>query len=361
MPDYDVEVINLTKRFGDFTAVDDVSFAGPKGEFFSLLGPSGCGKTTIMRMISGFEQPTAGAVRIAGQDMSGVKPYKRPTNLVFQHLSLFPHLSVAKNISFGLEMSGESDSSIRSKVGGMLDLVHLSDFGDRKISQLSGGQKQRVAIARALVNQPTVLLLDEPLGALDLKLREQMQLELKRIQREVGTTFIYVTHDQKEAITMSNKIAVVNNGRIEQVDNSATIYERPKTSFVAGFIGETNLMEGTLESLEGNSGIVRVKGIQVRAAINFNAAPGDKITLSVRPERLHINAASTQGMNYLEAVIEDEIYLGSLSHYRVALEDQSVFSVEVQNRSDRTHHERGTKVQIAWMPDDAITFLKDGA
>ena len=312
-----------------------------------------------MRMISGFEQPTAGTVRIAGQDMSGVKPYKRPTNLVFQHLSLFPHLSVAKNISFGLEMSGESKTSISTKVGNMLDLVHLTEFGNRKISQLSGGQKQRVAIARALVNQPTVLLLDEPLGALDLKLREQMQLELKRIQREVGTTFIYVTHDQKEAITMSNKIAVVNNGRIEQLDSSATIYERPKTSFVAGFIGETNLIEGTLESLEEKIGVIRVKGTQIRAIINFDTVLGDTITLSIRPEHLQINAKIKEGMNHLSATIDDEIYLGSLSHYRAILDDESVVAVEVQNRSDRRRHERGTKVQLAWMPDDAITFLKD--
>ena len=285
---FDVEVSHLTKRFGDFAAIDDVSFAIQPGEFFSLLGPSGCGKTTIMRMIAGFEPPTAGSVHIAGRDMSGIKPFQRPTNLVFQHLALFPHLSVARNIAFGLEMNGVSKDEIRSKVADMLDLVHLAGFGERRISNLSGGQKQRVAIARVLVNRPTVLLLDEPLGALDLKLREQMQLELKRIQREVGTTFIYVTHDQKEAITMSNKIAVINHGRIEQMDSSAAIYERPRTAFVASFIGEAKLLAGTLTARAGSVGTIALGDAEIRAELDFEVRPGDRISLSIRPERLRL-------------------------------------------------------------------------
>ena len=357
MSEFDVEVANLTKRFGDFTAVDDVSFSIPRGEFFSLLGPSGCGKTTIMRMISGFEHPTSGSVRIAGRDMAGIKPYQRPTNLVFQHLSLFPHLSVGRNISFGLEMAGVPKAEVRRQVAEMLDLVHLEGFGERRINHLSGGQKQRVAIARALVNRPTVLLLDEPLGALDLKLREQMQLELKRIQREVGTTFIYVTHDQKEAITMSNKIAVVNHGRIEQMDTSDAIYERPITAFVAGFIGETNLFEGALLERQGDTGTIRLADTTIRIHIDFEARPGDRISLSVRPERLRLSPYGTDdGLNRLSATIDDLIYFGSLTHYRLAAGDGTIITAEVQNSGDMARPRRGMAVEVAWRPEHAIAF-----
>ena len=355
MSEFDVEVVNLTKAFDDFTAVDDVSFSIPKGDFFSLLGPSGCGKTTIMRMISGFERQTSGQIRIAGRDMSGIKPYQRPTNLVFQHLALFPHLSVARNIAFGLEMSGESPTTIRSKVADMLDLVHLQGFADRRISQLSGGQKQRVAIARALVNRPTVLLLDEPLGALDLKLREQMQLELKRIQREVGTTFIYVTHDQREAITMSNKIAVINKGRIEQLDTAPEIYERPGTSFVAEFIGETNLLTGDVVAVSEGAGTLAIGEAKVRLPLNYDATPGTRVTLSVRPERLSLEEHPADTKNTLPAVIDDVIYLGSLSHYQLALNDGTVLTAEIQNRSDALL-DRGTAVTVSWNPGEAIAF-----
>ncbi|WP_245362180.1 ABC transporter ATP-binding protein [Rhizobium sp. NXC14] len=351
----DVEVVNVTKTFGEFVAVNDVSFAIPKGEFFSLLGPSGCGKTTIMRMISGFGQQTSGQIRIAGRDMSGIKPYQRPTNLVFQHLALFPHLSVARNIAFGLEMAGERRPAILTKVAEALDLVQLQGYADRRIDQLSGGQRQRVAIARALVKRPTVLLLDEPLGALDLKLREQMQIELKRIQREAGTTFIYVTHDQREAITMSDKIAVINKGRIEQIDTASAIYEHPSTSFVAGFIGDTNFLHGRLTSVSSGHGVVAIGSSEVQVPLNFIAVAGDAITLSVRPEHLHLGPASNGACNSFSARVDDVIYLGSLSHYRLALDGGIFLTAEVQNRSNAPIS-RGDATTVSWKPEAATAF-----
>lgn len=351
----DVEVVNVTKKFGEFVAVDGASFAIPKGEFFSLLGPSGCGKTTIMRMISGFGQQTSGEIRIAGRDMAGIKPYQRPTNLVFQHLALFPHMTVARNIAFGLEMAGETRSTILTKVSDALDLVQLQGYADRRINQLSGGQKQRVAIARALVKRPTVLLLDEPLGALDLKLREQMQIELKRIQREAGATFIYVTHDQREAITMSDKIAVINRGRIEQIDTASAIYERPRTLFVAGFIGDTNLLQGRLAGVDSGLGVVEIGTSQIRVPLNFEATAGDAISLSIRPEHLHLNPPLEGASNTVSARVEDVIYLGSLSHYRLVLNGGTVLTAEVQNRS-KVSVNRGDTASVSWQPEDAIAF-----
>ncbi|MES0883942.1 ABC transporter ATP-binding protein [Roseibium sp. SCP14] len=352
----DVELTGITKHFGSVVAVDNVSFAIPRGDFFSLLGPSGCGKTTIMRMISGFEQPTRGTIEIAGQNMSGKKPYERPTNLVFQHLSLFPHMSVAQNIAFGLEMKRTSRTETDRQVARMLELVHLADYGQRKISQLSGGQKQRVAIARALVNAPAVLLLDEPLGALDLKLREQMQLELKRIQREVGTTFIYVTHDQKEAITMSDKIAVVNHGRIEQMDSAVEIYENPKTAFVANFIGETNLLEGNLSLVNGSAATVSLPGVDIRAALNFKAAKGTGVSLSVRPESLVMGQGATSATNRLNTRIEDIVYLGSMAHYRLVSQEGLRFTAEVTQKAMAELPVRGETVLIGWEPEDGRLF-----
>ena len=272
MTSIDVELTNITKRFGSVVAVNDVSFGIRKGEFFSLLGPSGCGKTTIMRMVSGFETPTSGTIRIGEEEMQDRPAFRRPTNLVFQHLALFPHMTVFKNIAFGLEMARVSKAEARTRVGEMLDLIQLSEYGERRIDQLSGGQMQRVAIARALVNRPTVLLLDEPLGALDLKLREQMQLELKRIQREIGTTFVYVTHDQKEAITMSNRIAVMNHGVVEQIGDASEIYENPNTAFVANFIGETNLFQGRVGASDARNLTLESEGMSIRAVASAPVA-----------------------------------------------------------------------------------------
>jgi len=361
MINYDVELLNVTKRFGLVTAVSDVSFQVKKGEFFSLLGPSGCGKTTIMRMISGFEQPTIGSVRIAGEDVTSSRPYERPTNLVFQHLALFPHLTIAENIAFGLRIKKQSDTEIKRRVDEMLELVRLPGLGNRRISQLSGGQKQRVAIARALVNQPAVLLLDEPLGALDLKLREQMQLELKRIQDEIGTTFIYVTHDQKEAITMSDVIAVVNKGCIEQIGSPTAIYERPKTAFVANFIGETNLLQGVVSQVEGTMVTVVVNGLPIKVEIQGSAQVGTDVNVSIRPEKIVFDGVLSENSNEFDAIIEDAIYRGNYTRYKVKLGEGLVLGVDVQNAVALGVYEKGSQVTIGWPPDFSVPLMGERA
>jgi len=346
---YDVELVNVTKRFGSFTAVDNISFGIKKGEFFSLLGPSGCGKTTTLRMISGFEVPTEGAVYIAGEPMNDVPPFRRPTNLVFQHLALFPHMNVFDNIAFGLRMKKMPEEDIRKDVSEMLDIVELGDFGKRRISQLSGGQKQRVAIARALVNHPTVLLLDEPLGALDLKLRILMQIELKKIQDKVGTTFVYVTHDQGEAITMSDRIAVMNKGIIEQIGTSDEIYEKPRTKFVADFIGETNLLEGTV-----CDEAVVVDGLPFH--VSSECKEGQKFYLSIRPEKLMVGK-NIVADNVFEGKVEDVIYKGSMTIYRVRLHDRVALTVQVQN-VEAGVFAKGEKVSVGCRKD-CIVILGD--
>src|SRR5215210_3068706 len=255
-----VRLSGVTKRFGEFAAVDDVSLDIYEGEFFSLLGPSGCGKTTTLRMIAGFEEPTAGEISVAGQQVQGVPPYKRPVNTVFQSYAIFPHLNVFDNVAFGLKRAGVKGDELRRRVAEACEMVQLSGFEKRKPTALSGGQQQRVALARALVNRPKVLLLDEPLGALDLKLRKEMQLELKSLQHEVGITFVYVTHDQEEALTMSDRIAVMNEGKVQQVADPTTLYELPRSSFVANFIGQTNVFSGTVESVDAGRVTLRTHG-----------------------------------------------------------------------------------------------------
>src|SRR5918997_1328378 len=252
----DVRLERVTKAFKDTVAVDDVSLTIEQGEFFSLLGPSGCGKTTTLRMIGGFEEPSKGSIYLGGTEVTGLPPYKRDVNTVFQSYALFPHLNVYENVAYGLKRRKIGSDDIKRRVDEMLELVDLPAFGSRRITQMSGGQQQRVALARALVNRPQVLLLDEPLGALDLKLRKQMQLELKRIQKEVGITFIYVTHDQEEAMTMSDRIAVMNGGRFEQLGDPESLYERPETRFVAGFLGVSNLLPGHVEAADGANAVV---------------------------------------------------------------------------------------------------------
>ncbi len=266
MPTVDVRLVQVTKAFGDVLAVDHIDLEVHDGEFFSLLGPSGCGKTTTLRMIGGFEQPTSGMIELQGTDVTWLPPYKRHVNTVFQNYALFPHLTIYENVAFGLRRSRVKDAEVRKRVTDMLELVELPGFERRKPSQISGGQAQRVALARALINRPAVLLLDEPLGALDLKLRKQMQVELKRIQQEVGITFIYVTHDQEEAMTMSDRIAVMNRGKYEQLGDPETLYERPATRFVAGFLGVSNLLGGKCEGADGGFGTIRLgDGSTVRA------------------------------------------------------------------------------------------------
>ncbi len=359
MSQIDIEVRDVTKRFGDVVAVDNVSFNIEKGEFFALLGPSGCGKTTILRMISGFETPSEGDIYIAGELMTTVPAFRRPTNLVFQQLSLFPHMSVFKNIGFGLEMKRTSKERIKKAVYEVLELVELQGFAERRIHQLSGGQQQRVAIARALVNHPTVLLLDEPLGALDLKLRNQMQLELKRIQREVGTTFIYVTHDQGEALTMSNRIAVMNNGIIEQIGESDNIYERPQTVFVANFIGETNLIEGRVKAIEGSKAVIAGKELPISVCLQNGLNLDQTAFISVRPEKIRIGEQLSGLENIYSGVVEEAIYHGELTMYTVLLENRLRLNVKVQNVDMKGSFARGTQLQVGWRIENGIVIAED--
>src|SRR4051812_17806025 len=286
----DIRLDRVTKRFSEVTAVDDLSLDIQRGEFFSMLGPSGCGKTTTLRMIAGFEDVTAGTIWLGERDVTNTPPYGRDVNTVFQNYALFPHLNVFENVAFGLRRRKLADEEVKRKVGEFLELVELPGYERRKPSQLSGGQQQRVALARALINHPRVLLLDEPLGALDLKLRKQMQLELKRIQTEVGITFVYVTHDQDEAMTMSDRIAVMRAGRIEQLGSAEALYERPATPFVAGFLGVSNLLDGRVVAAHG--GVLEIEladGRRIRAASpSETAAIGDSVSAGVRPEKLRI-------------------------------------------------------------------------
>src|SRR3954449_4033648 len=282
-----VELRSVTKRFGDLVAVDDLSLELAGGEFFTLLGPSGCGKTTTLRMIAGFERPTSGEVRIEGEDVAQLPPHQRPTNTVFQSYALFPHLSVKDNVAFGLKRKKVGKTEIKQRVESELERVGLAAEGNRRPSQLSGGMQQRVALARALVNLPKVLLLDEPLGALDLKLRKELQVELKRIQRDVGITFVYVTHDQEEALTMSDRIAVMNRGRVEQVAPPEEVYDRPASTFVAGFIGVSNLMPGVIRKTGKDGEVELDSGVKVATdASDFSA--GERCHAVVRPEKLAI-------------------------------------------------------------------------
>lgn len=286
----DLSVAHIGKRFATFTAVDDVSFEVEQGRFFSILGPSGCGKTTLLRMIAGFEAPDSGVIAIRGRDMAGIAPNRRPVNLIFQHLALFPMMSVAENIAFGLKRRGMAGGEIARRVGEVLERVGLPGYGAKTPAQLSGGQKQRVAIARCLVLEPAVLLLDEPLGALDLKLREQMKVELKTLQAEVGTTFVYITHDQSEALVMSDHVAVMHAGRFEQVDAPRDLYRRPATAFVAGFVGETNVWSGTLEESAGDAGLMRTdEGAVFRARVAAGLARGARVDMFIRPEAVRID------------------------------------------------------------------------
>jgi len=312
-----LEIDRITKRFGDFRAVDDVSLTIRRGEFLTFLGPSGCGKTTLLRIIAGFESQDEGGIRIGGRSMQGVRPYDRPVGIVFQNLALFPHLSVGENVAFGLKARRESAVVIRREVRAGLELVELDGLEERRIHELSGGQKQRVALARALVLKPDVLLLDEPLGALDLKLRRQLQYELKSLQQRVGTTFLFVTHDQEEALTMSDRIAVLNRGRVEQLASPETIYRMPSSSFVARFIGDTNLLQGVV--LAAGEGWVSVDleqfRMQARLSVEQSLPVGSRVALSVRPEDVRLGADATGQAVHGHAVVEDRSYVGANTRY----------------------------------------------
>jgi spermidine/putrescine transport system ATP-binding protein len=346
-----VRLDNVTKRFGDLEAVRSLSLDVERGEFFTLLGPSGCGKTTTLRMVAGFEEPSDGRILIDGADVARVPPYKRPTNTVFQSYALFPHLNVQDNVAFGLRRRKVPKPDVQQRVQAELERVGLAAEAKRKPAQLSGGQQQRVALARALVNQPAVLLLDEPLGALDLKLRKGLQVELKRIQRDVGITFVYVTHDQEEALTMSDRIAVMNRGRLEQVADPEEVYDRPATRFVAGFIGVSNLMPGTVRK-SGDRGEVELdSGVTVSVGVN-GFSPGDRCQAVVRPEKLSIGEGEP-GDPGVDGLVESSVYLGTSTQLVVRLPDGVRMTVLVQN-ADEAERQRlpggGASVKVSWRP-----------
>ncbi len=385
-----VELSDVTKTFGEIVAVEEMSLAIQDGEFFSLLGPSGCGKTTTLRMIAGFEQPTVGQVYIKGQPMAQIPAYRRPVNTVFQNYALFPHMSVAQNVAFGLQMKKVPKTEIRQRVAEVLALVQLPDMGERKPKQLSGGQQQRVALARALVNRPSVLLLDEPLGALDLKLRKAMQLELKQIQAEVGITFIYVTHDQEEALTMSDRIAVMSDGVVQQVGQPREIYEHPGSRFVADFIGETNFVDGQVTELADvimvSSGDVHMLGAPSKQSIEV----GQGVTLAIRPEKINLyphgevdvmkagfdleqlaevfgdrppsgsvdmrQFLATESSNVvLDGQVKEVIYIGTDTRYRVSVGLNVEVDVRMQNYGSRydTTFVVGDNVIVHWAAENA--------
>ncbi|MDR7418876.1 MAG: ABC transporter ATP-binding protein [Armatimonadota bacterium] len=357
MAEIDVELREVSKRFGEVLAVDRVSLQIRRGEFFSLLGPSGCGKTTTLRMIGGLEFPTAGEVLLRGAVVTDLPAYRRATNMVFQHLALFPHLTVFENIAFGLRLRREPEAQIAHKVDSVLQLVDLPGYASREIHQLSGGQKQRVAIARALVNEPAVLLLDEPLGALDLKLRIQMQTELKALQHRVGTTFIYVTHDQGEALTMSDRIAVMNEGRVEQVASSQEIYTRPRTRFVAGFIGEANFLDGQVAEVTADAVCVNVGPLRVWATGDGAIAQDAHVTVSVRPEHVKLGTALGATPNRWDARVLDVTFMGSVVRAKVALGDATVLTTELQSDA-AAGLGPGAIVTAGWAPQQAVVLVR---
>ena len=352
---------SVTKQFGNTVAVDDVSLQVEGGEFFSLLGPSGCGKTTTLRIIGGFVYPTAGEVHINGELMAETPPYRRPVNTVFQNYALFPHKTVAQNIAFGLQMKKVSKAEISDAVESSLDLIQLPGYGDRKPDELSGGERQRVALARALINEPTILLLDEPLSALDLKLRKQMQLELKALQRKVGITFVYVTHDQGEALALSDRIAVMNEGKILQVGTPSEIYDSPQNRFVADFIGTSNFLEGTLIS-ENEITLTTEPPLKIICPPNSEVPPNTPVTIAIRPERFDLRITPISDVpNFLRGVIQDESYLGTTLQYTVQTGYPTPLIAHQQNTGTRETHrfQRGDTVYLQWTPENAIVLKND--
>jgi spermidine/putrescine transport system ATP-binding protein len=347
----DVRLEHVVKRFDDTVAVDGISLEVPRGSFFALLGPSGCGKTTTLRMIGGFEEPTAGRIFLGDRDVVGLPPYKRDVNTVFQSYALFPHMSIEDNVAFGLERRGVKKDELKGRVREMLQLIGLAGFERRKPRQLSGGQQQRVALARALVNQPRVLLLDEPLGALDLKLRKQMQLELKRIQHEVGITFIHVTHDQEEAMTMADSIAVMSQGHIEQLGPPAELYERPATRFVAGFLGASNLLSGVVE---GSDAVRLADGTLVRAQVDGRSGP---VAAGVRPEKITIGHGG--GVNELPGTVMETAYIGVATQLVVDTAAGTVHVFAQNIDSGGRVPGPGSNIILSWSPES--TFVVEQA
>jgi len=370
VPEVDVQLDRVTKRFGDFTAVDDLSLGIERGEFFALLGPSGCGKTTTLRMIGGFEGTSEGTISLGGTDVTALPPFKRNVNTVFQNYALFPHLNVYENIAFGLRRRKVAEGEVRPQVEFMLKLVDLPGYEKRKPSELSGGQQQRVALARALINNPQVLLLDEPLGALDLKLRKQMQVELKRIQSEIGITFIFVTHDQEEAMTMADRIAVMRAGRIEQLGAPEELYERPATEFVAGFLGVSNLLDAEVEERNGSLANLRLAdGTRVQVP---SSALDDttRVRIGIRPEKLRVHTLSEgeskeadSDANAIEGSVLDASYIGVSTQYLVETADGRRLTVYAQNLETSGAGEvlaNGQRVRLTWKPQHTFVISRDG-
>jgi spermidine/putrescine transport system ATP-binding protein len=365
MPEIDVRLDRVSKLFADVAAVDDLSLDVEEGEFFSLLGPSGCGKTTTLRMIGGFEDPTYGTIYLGELDVTDLPPYRRDVNTVFQSYALFPHLDVFENVAFGLRRKKVPKEEVERRVRESLTLVDLEGFDQRKPPQMSGGQQQRVALARALVNRPKVLLLDEPLGALDLKLRKQMQLELKRIQQEVGITFIYVTHDQEEAMTMSDRLAVMRHGRIEQLGAPEEVYEHPATEFVAGFLGASNLLDGEIVSLNGTATVRLVTGEVIGADdTDLPADAGPSVRVVVRPEKITIvsvDEEATPGWNQVVGTVRMSTYIGVNYQYKVEGPGGHELTVFVQNQGAAgSQPAAGQQVRLEWLPEHTFVVEPSG-
>lgn len=349
----------LSKHFGAFTAVDGVSFSIPRGAFFSILGPSGCGKTTLLRMLAGFQQPDSGDILIKGNSVLNTPPNKRPVNMVFQHLALFPTMSVAQNIAYGLKRKGVPKREHATLIDDVLAKVQLPGFGDKRIDQLSGGQKQRVAIARCLVLNPAVLLLDEPLGALDLKLREQMKIELKRLQREFNTTFVYITHDQSEALVMSDQVAVMNQGRFEQIGTPQELYYQPRTAFVAGFVGDSNQYAGTVqEQSEHVATIVTEHGVRLLSYSSQPVPLGSPVTLFIRPEVMRISTSkpATEQDNCLAVTVLRMLFDGAHSQVQVETAEGALLTVALPQTADFQALEAGRSVYVSWQASQCLCF-----
>ncbi|MCV7357698.1 ABC transporter ATP-binding protein [Mycolicibacterium fluoranthenivorans] len=354
-----IEIDHVTKRFDDYVAVAEADFTIASGEFFSMLGPSGCGKTTTLRMIAGFETPTSGAIRLEGVDVSRVPPHKRNVNTVFQHYALFPHMTVWDNVAYGPRSAKKDKTEVKRAVDEILEIVRLTDFAKRKPGQLSGGQQQRVALARALVNYPSALLLDEPLGALDLKLRHAMQFELKRIQREVGITFIYVTHDQEEALTMSDRIAVMNVGNVEQIGTPTDIYDRPATVFVAGFIGQANLWAGKQTGRANRDYVeIEVLGSTLKSRPGDTAIEaGGQATLMIRPERVRVSVeAPTGDVVAVRTTVRDLTFQGPVVRLSLVAPDESIVVAHVGAEQDLPLLRPGDEVYVNWTPDASLVL-----
>ncbi|MEL6962332.1 MAG: ABC transporter ATP-binding protein [Pseudomonadota bacterium] len=365
---FDLVCENVIKRFGTFTAVDDVSFDVPSGSFFSILGPSGCGKTTLMRMIAGFEEPAAGDIKIKGNSVLGTPPNKRNVKMVFQHLALFPMMNVGENIAYGLRCRGMARADIKRRVGDVLERIGLPGVGDKEVDQLSGGQKQRIAIARCMVLEPDVLLLDEPLGALDLKLREHMKIELKLLQHQFDTTFLYITHDQSEALVMSDNVAVMNSGRFEQIGTPQELYHHPNTAFVAGFVGDSNRWNGRVISTDGefakiedSSGAMLIS----RRAGEPAPAVGDAVDVFVRPEAIRLRAkdlatGASSGENLQPGTIDSLLFNGANSRVLVRIGNDQLVEVDFIHADGEASLGQGDHVEMIWSSKDARCYFAPG-